>query len=579
MSDMENDDKNADEQDLTDNEEETRKERYKYVVVEFGKRRGHQGSFEILSSRWICGGHTFWPPYRNSLQFVKMLQRHVEPVREVWATFPIKRVVGQTEDFRTAEKLLDDSDADAGKGTAVRSTRGKKPSRYLNSPEENNVTAGKRRSQKRNASSTLRNSLATVNSESSDGGNCSSEIDEQDFVPQPKLIDLTDLGSKLALNIEVEAKNAEQHNSGGSPSHIERTSPEIGKIMADNIETIPPSDDDDDLVEGSVFDYNCLDTEDLSHDESHQQNKFPEVSHKSDEYSKDLKEYIDRRFDALTKMMNERLDEIKFILTSNNVTSLPTVTNIDDIYQTLPCKSDDEFKAFEDALNQPAVVTSLVKRLRLFHGPNLTSFLNICLRKVMSNEMAEKFTWHGVSNQGKTTKLAFRSTKTAAMLQRAVVDELPKLKTTPPANLINFTQGVQSWLKDAKKRSSRSRSRAGSEQRTEKDSQERGVSSDRVPSSRLTGVSPRPHSGPNENDKTPTHRRNQSDWINNKSPNWYGGGGRNYSSYRFSPYSSGYNGGNRTSYTPRRLYNDQQRYSPRGPNNRPSTSRQVDYQY
>ncbi|CAB3388323.1 Hypothetical predicted protein [Cloeon dipterum] len=555
-------------------EEHTNMQRYKFVVVEFGKRKGHQGTFEILSSRWVCGGHTYWPPYRNSLQFVKMLQRHLEPVREVWPTFPIKRIVGETEDFQTAEKLLEDSDAD--KETVVRSSRGKVPCRYLNSPEVKNVT-GKKRAQKRNVSSTLRNSLATGNEDSSDDVNgSSSEIEEQDCVPEPKIIDISDLASKLATHIETEATETQQ-NAGGSQADAEQTqtSPEIGKTKPSV--TIPPSDDDDDLVEGSIFEYNCLDNEDLSLDEA-QQTKTLEVSAKSDESSKDLKDYIDKKFETLSKMIAERFDELSFILTSKSAASNPTLTNVDKVYQSLPCKSYEEFKTFEDALNSPDVVSSLIKRLRLFHGPNLTAFVNICLRKVMSNEMAEKFTWHGVSNQGKIIKLEFRSTKTAAMLQRAVVDELPKLKTTPPANLQNFTHGVQSWLKDAKKRSSKSRSRAGSEQRTEMDAQERRVSSDRVSSLNVTEDSPRTHSGLDGNDKTPTRRRSQSDWTN-RSPNRYGGGGRNYSSpYRFSPYGSGYNGGNRQFYAPRRLYDDQQRYSPRGSNNRPSTSRQVNYQ-
>ncbi|XP_065347055.1 uncharacterized protein LOC135944193 [Cloeon dipterum] len=421
---------------------------YDYIVVEFGAPGGSNkpsGSVEaqVLSSRWLQGNKVFWPKCSSSKKLYKLIKCHQEPHTDVkiWDKYEISRIVGRSNDYQKAQKILEESDFTENEDQVIsqrssRKTRGKAPARYLqdSGDEEDDVNDLQESNREIPHNDSVDNDHDSVNGGDEGDG---SSINEPIIPPQIE-IDISNLGTSevmRAISNSVAEGNEESVKNSSESALVEAQEEEDVGLL-DN------ANKSDEQVSFHIADMSESDTQETDN--------IGQKFCRGDDNNHSQTCMLCNKCALFLERIANVLESRKCQCERKAGTDLVTEGQI---FATLPCTTPSAVIRFEEYLEKEENMNIMVSKFRSFASPNLTTFVNSCLRKILTDDLATRYNAKGsISEDGTRVKEEYLSKNFISLLMNTVVHSLPIIHTAPTASVANVKNVIAGWFRNAKKR-------------------------------------------------------------------------------------------------------------------------------
>ncbi|CAB3378985.1 Hypothetical predicted protein [Cloeon dipterum] len=382
-------------------------------VQENQDRQQPQKLSEVITSRWLVGKYVHWPKCSSS-RFVSLVKGHIEPrtIVKTWEEHPIPRVVGRSINYDHAQQILLDSDCtdtdfpEKKSDNAPISGRLRKrvPNRIAaDSSDDESVSPRGNKSE--NEEGRFRESH-NVNDEEE-------EVGDEIYIPPTKEINISLLGPSVIMT----AMKNRGNGSGGVETHdlevVDEVVDEPPDITTDELRSTYSleADRDDDEEVGSIVEDNTSDKKISKHSKS-------------------------------------------CLLCEDCAMNIASIADeIKSLRNFAHPASTKKLQTFEEFLESADNMTFMVAKFRCFSNTALTVYVNSCLRKILTDEMACNFNAKGShSDGGALTKESYLNKNFLVLLIDTVVNSLPQVKTIPQANVEKVKNCAGAWFRNAKKR-------------------------------------------------------------------------------------------------------------------------------
>ncbi|KAA0200811.1 hypothetical protein FBUS_09221 [Fasciolopsis buskii] len=385
-----------------------------YVIVKF--RRGCEVA--LVSSKWLRGSSTYWPPIQSEYKRAQMVRAHVKPGAN-WQLHEITVLYHHT-DYNMAVRRLSLVESHSVGDAVKRSTRKRKrPERLIESMEsegsyeesrsfESHASVSPTALKAQETTQIIQSSKSTVLSLGSplvplspptQPTQAKFSSDTERFIEMMKLL-LTKLDESMAYQRELDRKLTLLLAHESPFSSLRSTAEAVAAVV-----------------------------------NPHQQNDFSNTSIScvgngaNNAYDGTKTNRSERKVNAYVEHRGRSKDQIQ--------NQIPEST--DDILPLqLPLYRMRDFENFERHLNEPAVFQKMVAKLSDVHGSTLNEVVRSLLKRLFATPLAMRINW-----TGRNEKKEFQGSNSCSL----VLETCAHIPATSEANQTEIEAFIKFWFR------------------------------------------------------------------------------------------------------------------------------------